>query len=331
MKHYYLEEKFRRYNARRSRRTMERLMAHRKRKNSFFVQRDPSHNKRKPRTIVAPAVFSVVKNHVDTIKFFADIAINIQKKHPLYIDMRNIIDITPDAILYYLLLIKIADKNHVVLQGNAPRDKQAFSIFFTSGFYEYVQSGIDISKIPENKNILKIKRGKKVNGDDVQDIQYYLRMHVHGIKDDWLKVLYGILIECMSNTNEYAGKEFGSKTWWTMALHDRKTDKVLFAFVDDGLGIPETVRKKWFDKSSDAELLQKAVSGKYQMSGSNKKMRNKGLPQIRRYNIEGLIQNLVFVSNNGYYSVEDDKIKKLGDRFTGTMIAWEFPSQRSII
>ena len=186
-----------------------------------------------------------------------------------------------------------------------------------------MKSDLNKFPLPVDSAILKIRTGKDVNGDEAENIQDYLKTHVHNIDIVKLKAIYSILIECMSNTNEYAGETMGEKHWWTMALHDKESDKVLFAFVDNGVGIPSTVKKKWFDNSSDSELLQKAAMGIYQMSGSKEKTRNKGLPQIRKYCKARFIQNLVIISNKGYYSVDND-IKNLDTFFTGTMIAWEF-------
>lgn len=321
MKKLYKEKKFISFNIKRSKHVMKKRSVI-KRKTKQTVVSGRARN-RKLNNIKAPKVLSVVKNPDATIDFLSKISTLIKKSKPVSVKLDEVIELTPDAILYLLVLIEEAKYKNVLFKGSAPRNKKAHSIFVSSGFYDFVKSDLKRFQIPINSDILKIKNGKDVNGKEAENIQNYLKEHVHNISNEKLKAIYSILIECMSNTNEYAGETMGAKYWWTMALHDRESDKVLFAFVDNGVGIPTTVRKKLFDKSTDSELLKRAAKGIYQMSGSKKITRNKGLPQIRKYNEDGFIEHLVIVSNNGYYSVEND-IKNLDKYFKGTMIAWEF-------
>ena len=322
MKKFYKEEKYKRFNAHRSSKIM-RLRTKTKKYKRFLESTSGKVRSRKINSIKAPIVFSIVYNPDFTIKFFKEILFLIKKSKSVFVDLSAVVTITPDAILYLIVLLQEAKYRKISFRGNAPVDKNARNIFTKSGFYDFVKSDLNKFQLPPDSSILKIKIGKNVSGDEAESIQKYLHSHVHNIDNAKLKAIYSILIECMSNTNEYAGQDIGAKHWWTMALHDKTTEKVLFAFVDNGVGIPKTVKTKWLDSSSDSELLKKAASGVYQMSGSKEKSRNKGLPQIRKYNEDGFIQNLVIISNNGYYSVKDDT-KELNDFFTGTMIAWEF-------
>lgn len=322
MKKIYQEEKYIHFNNHRTIKAMKQRTKIKKRKHSLETVSGKVRS-RKINTIKAPVVFSIVYNSDFTIKFFKEILFLIKKGKPIFVNLSAVTIITPDAILYLIVLVQEAKYKKVSFRGNAPLDKNARNIFTKSGFYDFVKSDLNKFQLPPDSSILKIKTGKDVNGNEAESIQKYLQSHVHNINKAKLKAIYSILIECMSNTNEYAGHDIGTKHWWTMALHNKETDKVLFAFVDNGVGIPKTVKTKWFDSSSDSELLKKAASGVYQMSGSKEKSRNKGLPQIRKYNEDGFIQNLVIISNNGYYSVKDDT-KELSDFFTGTMIAWEF-------
>ena len=321
MKRLYQEKSFIQFNQRRSNRIMRRKSRIKRRQKHFKLE--GKLIKRKPYKIKAPDILSIVYNPNQTIDFISEISSSIKKSKMIFIDLKYVTDLTPDAIIYLLVLLKEAKLKNILIRGNAPENSKAFSIFVYSGFYDFVNSGLKKLKTPETQNILKIRSGKNVDGTEVENIQNYLQEHVHNIKEEQLRALYSILIECMSNTNEYAGKEIGDKYWWTMALHDNKSDKVLFAFVDNGVGIPSTVKKNWMDSSTDAEILKKAASGKYQMSGSKKKTRNKGLPQIRAYHDNGLIQHLAIVSNHGYYSADNDT-KIIEIPFTGTLIAWEF-------
>lgn len=323
MKKLYKSQKYKLFNSRRSRRAMKRLSKIKRQPRCKIVLGIPT--KRTFIIIKAPENFSVVYNPKATIDFFLSVFSAMHKGKPVQVNLEFVNKITPDAILYLLVLLQEAKKRKIPFKGNSPKDSVANSAFIHSGFYNFVSSPLNNFTIPADSSILKIKTGKNVNGEDAANIQNYLKEHVHNISSSKLQAIYGILVECMSNTNEYASatKNIGEKYWWTMALHDKKTDKVLFAFVDNGVGIPATVKKNFFDFSSDEELLRKATLGKYQMSGSKNKTRNRGLPQIRKYNEKGLIQNLVIVSNKGYYSINTGAME-LEKKFTGTLIAWEF-------
>lgn len=322
MKKIYQESKFKQFNKHRSDKAMRHL-SDKKAKHASCEIVSGKARKRKPNKVKAPEIFSIAYNSDATIEFLSAILGLIKKSKPVFVDLAVVTKITPDAILYLLVLLQEAKNRNVPFKGSAPNDKTARDIFTKSGFYNFVKSDLNKFMLPADSSILKIKTGKHVNGDEAENIQEYLKTHVHNISPVRLKAIYGILVECMSNTNEYAGGDIGEKYWWTMALHDKESDKVLFAFVDNGVGIPKTVKTKWYDNSSDSELLRKAALGIYQMSGSKAKTRNKGLPQIRKYNDDGFIQNLVIVSNHGYYSAEDGT-KDLEKIFTGTLIAWEF-------
>ena len=323
MKKLYQTVEFKRFNLRRSLRKNKRISRTKKR----HIKLSPidTNNKKKTHSLKVPDTFSIIHNCDDTIKFFIEVLESINKSKSLKIDLSSVKEITPDAIIYLILVLEESKKKGITITGNAPKDRNVFFIFIQSGFYEYVNSNIDITQFSRNENILKIKTGTKVDGNEVEQIQKYLKKLIPTMTSQHLEALYAILIECMSNTNEYAGSKSEEKQWWTMALYDENTKKIFFAFTDNGVGIPATVRKRFIIDQfiSDADTIKKAVSGECEMSGSGEKTRNKGLPQIKTFYEQKLIDNLVFVSNNGYYKVGEYP-KKIKKKFTGTMIAWEF-------
>lgn len=323
MKKFYQTIKFKKFNSRRSSRKQRAIS--KKKKRHIKHRRSTAHHKKRTHCYKVPDNFSIIHNCADTINFFIEVLDSINKSKPLQIDLSSVKEITPDAIIYLILVLEESKKKQISIKGNVPEKQDAFLIFYQSGFYEYVNSNIDTTEIPRNANILTIKSGTQVDGNEGAHIRNYLKERIPTMTTDHLTALYAILIECMSNTNEYASRESEKKKWWTMALYDEKSKKVFFAFADNGVGIPATVRKRFIiDKfSSDADTIRRAVSGEYKISGSREKTRNKGLPQIKSFYEQTLIANLVFVSNNGYYKVGQmpEKLKK---KFTGTMIAWEF-------
>ena len=328
MKKLYKSRKFILFNKHRSEKSI-RYNSRKKHNHTSNSVKINQHFERKYTHISAPKCFSIVHNSVATIDFLSNIQDVISKNHPLFIDLALVTEITPDAIIYLLILFDEASNKSVRIKGNAPLDSNAFSVFYHSGFYKYVSSQYNNERTPQNIDIMQIIKGNNVDGNNVESFTSFIKKHIPKIPNLKLKALYTVLIESMCNTHEYASKNKGEKNWWTMALHDSKTDKNLFTFADNGLGIPATVRKRYnFISKNDAEILELAVSGLYKMSGSKIKTRNRGLPQMKQLNDKDLINNLVFVSNNGYYSINDGQ-QKLNKKFTGTLITWELTNIRS--
>lgn len=280
---------------------------------------------RKKSTITAPSVFSVVHGGDDTIVFFTALMNAIRKKRDITVHLANITEITPDAILYLLLLVEEGKMLDIHIEGDVPQDENARHIFLCSGFYEYVISNAKNST-PNDNNILTIKKGEQVEGEIAAEMQQYLADRIKSVNPRCRKALYSILVECMANTNGHASIEGqNKKNWWAMGLHNKTLGKVLFAFVDNGLGIPATMRRNIIEKMpfSDADMLEKSVTGRYDKASSGESTRNKGLPQIKRLSDNGFIENLILISSKGYYSAKSGR-KILRKRFKGTLITWEF-------
>lgn len=285
----------------------------------------PRQNKKTKKELEAPEVLSVVDNDFETISFLTSISRCIDKEKPVFVNLHNVKQLTPESILYILLLLKKAQDHRISFSGNAPSGKYAFEVFIKSGFYNYVKSKLDTSKISLSEHILQIQNGKIVDGQSAAKLKRFVADHFKLYTQQQLRALYTILIECMSNTNKHADNVQGKKTWWTMAVYNEVENKMSFAFVDNGQGIPQTVRKNFKDfADSDADLIEKACFGGYNKSQTGQKHRNKGLPQIKSFCDMGIIKNLIFVSNTGYYSVSNSRKVKLRKQFKGTIIYWEF-------
>jgi hypothetical protein len=136
----------------------------------------------------------------------------------------------------------------------------------------------------------------------------------------------------MVNTGHHAyEKRFVNWKWWLMALPTTDKKRVHFAFLDNGRGIPTTVRKNFAervsylfgDRTMDSELIFSALEGKYRSRMKNR-WRGKGLPKIFSYSSKDIIENLQIVSNHGYVDCQRNQLKELSDKFHGTLLYWEF-------
>lgn len=321
MKKIYQSKTFKKHNSRRSKRAMKKLS----RRKKIHKNTKPKQPKRLKKELTAPEILSVVDNDFETISFLTSISKCIDDNNHVYVNLHNVKQLTPESILYILLLLTKAQEHKVSFSGNAPSGKYAFEVFIKSGFYNYVKSNLDTRKIALSENILQIQKGKITDGQSAAKLKKFVADHFKSYTPQQLRALYTILVECMSNTNKHADNVQGKKTWWTMAVYNENENKMSFAFVDNGQGIPHTVRRNFKDfADSDADLIEKACYGGYNKSQTGQKHRNKGLPQIKSFCDLGIINNLVFVSNTGYYSVSNKRKIKLRKQFQGTIIYWEF-------
>lgn len=327
MKKSYKLIKFKKFNSRRSERAQKQKRKQKKRKTKrqkFQTVPISKGSTVEYEKIMAPQIFSIVSNSNETIKFLSTIHDFINRRKSFNMDLSCVQSITPDVITYLLLLINEANNTHVSFRGNAPNAQKPKNQFINSGFYDYVKS--NYQNFSFNDDIVAVKKGKKADGDVAEEIRNFMQSKIK-VTNQQLCALYAAIIECMSNTNYHAGRTQGTTYWWTMALYDDSESKVYVSFVDNGLGIPTTVKKKFKNiMNSDETLLREAVDGN-NMSKEGV-FRNKGLPQIKKQFTEGDIENLVFVSNNGYYSLKENSAEYLNHKFIGTLISWEFSGEK---
>lgn len=139
------------------------------------------------------------------------------------------------------------------------------------------------------------------------------------------------LIECMENVahHAYDGRQERrlGKNWWMMGYRDPESHEVYFAFLDQGIGMPATLRFKFRDKwllaPTDEELVLKAFAEP--MSQTREKKRGLGLTGLRKYlekttNAELFVHSWnsrCFLGSNKNPHAEHSNIA-----LHGTLLAW---------
>jgi hypothetical protein len=90
--------------------------------------------------IKAPTNFSLINNVEETLWFFDEIHSLIKKGKSIFLDLKDIKELTTDAILYMLSHIEYCKSRGktVSFTGNFPSDEKCAKIFRTSGFFKYV-------------------------------------------------------------------------------------------------------------------------------------------------------------------------------------------------
>jgi hypothetical protein len=141
------------------------------------------------------------------------------------------------------------------------------------------------------------------------------------------------LIELMGNTFEHASLSVNKEVWWLSVFHDLESKKVCFAFVDNGLGILETIKQrpvyeflKKLNIQSPDKILKEAMKG---VLGSRYKLksRGQGLPSFITSQDRESFGELVVLSNNAIGMISQNNYLTLSNTFNGTLFYWEFDTQ----
>ena len=199
----------------------------------------------------APDTFSFIKNADETIAFFNEIIKSIKmcrhSKKSIFIDIKYIKNVTIDAIMYLLTIInnlKMSYRFRIGFSGNMPNNNKLKQLITESGFYEYVKKEND-DPVNINENNLQIVAGDNCNIEFVTRIVDFVAKRCSSKKV--IDSLYSMLIELTSNTKEHAYESKDKKglfnyRWYCYAncIND---DCIAFSFVDNGKGIPATVKK----------------------------------------------------------------------------------------
>ena len=136
----------------------------------------------------------------------------------------------------------------------------------------------------------------------------------------------------MANTKNHAYNiTRKDQKWWLISCYDEDSKKVNFTFMDNGDGIPFTLRKniieRFFDplikKQNDGKLILSALKGEFR-TRTKKHYRGTGLPKIFSYSKEKQIENLIIISNKGYVDCDSEQSKELSRKFFGTLLSWDF-------
>ena len=288
------------------------------------------HNKRhQPKFIEAPKNFSFVENPDESMKFLNDFEEIIKtSKVNVMQDFSNIEKVTPDALLYMMLHIENIDDskiNNIDIGGILPKKKECKKLFQKSGFIEQINSR-ELNLKDIDKDILTIRVGNKTESKIAQEVVKHVR--------EWLKVerketksIYNILIESMTNTHNHAYKNHNKEDKWYLMAYNYDNE-VHFVFLDNGYGIPSTLKTKLIDyisgiKYSDNKLVMSALTGKELRSQTGEVKRGKGLPKIYEHSKEDNIKELIIITNKAFVNCKTNQIKNINTSFKGTLISWK--------
>lgn len=301
------------------------------RKNDIEIQRQIAL--KKPIEKKAPYNFSLIDNTSECIKYLNDCKKLLHKKEVIYIDIEQVINITPDAIA--LLAACTNDESfrgrYGQIQGNAPKDRTLSRMFIESGFYNFVNSNQILKKAQKEKENLFHKESHfQVQPNIAKEACLYGTKHVFSNVSP-LPELYEMLIEAMSNTNNHANKtEPGSTKWW-LYVYNAPEHKTCYSFIDLGVGIFDSLpvskykkMKKAIGFSHNADLVSDLLNGKIKSREKiDNKIRGKGIPQIAYNSSFDYFFKAFIISNDVKIDLKTKKAERIKENFSGTILYWE--------
>lgn len=325
-----------------------------KRKNKKYKSKTKIQNniEHPYKTFTVPKKFSIVNNPEETIKFFnsmIDVVEKIRKeikenRNIMYffkIDMKEVEFITGDALMYLLTVIKnTRGKKSLPVNwiGNFP-DKQEIKEFLqASGYLEYMKT--DKKNLKKTNEKIQIRTGKTYvyNAENMDIRKEVVDFTIQKLNKDKkeLQFLFNILTEVITNIEHAYNIEnelIFDPSWYIMVENDN--DKIKYTFMDNGLGIPTTVKKKTFEEilkkfniDKEYKYIKTALDGSYKRTQTEKRERSTGLPDVYEKLKSKKISNLIIVSNKAYYC--ENNPKDIEESLVGTVLCWEIEKERKV-
>jgi anti-sigma regulatory factor (Ser/Thr protein kinase) len=301
--------------------------------NTNFLELSTNYSKpAKRHKLHMPNICSIIDNRDETIVFFNDVLYYVNERIPVFIDSKHVQKITPDAMLYFILILEeIHNKhNNYSLRGNMPKDKYCKKMLQESGFLSYVSS--HKNKYKKDTDIFTIREGEQTESQIAKEVLQYVKKHLNIEQSNKnTRAIYALIIEAMANTHNHAVVSHKDKKKWYLMAYYTEDGNVEFAFLDSGAGIPKTIRQNFNEKikflfqsegAADHTLIASALNGDFRTQTGQRK-RGKGLPKMNELAQEGYIKDLVIISNKGYVNPTNDIKHNLNEKFHGTLISWK--------
>lgn len=275
--------------------------------------------------IHAPEIFTLQHPYcIKTIEFINQIKLVGSSKRKINIRLNTVIEIGDGAISMMLSVINELVREGVAVVGNKPIDGAVKSKLERSGFFKYARTSID----PLNNDIKNTILTTGDRGTSHQKIAHEVRKSVTTIwsKEARCPELFGGIVEMIRNSCDHAFPEVEQIVWHLGMTHYDQSNTVHFSFVDNGQGVLPSFKSRFVNKFStffkdDIDLLKSAFENGIE-SRTGLKWRGKGLPTIYDLFKEGIICNLVVITNDVYLDFGKGFFVNLPAHFSGTYYYW---------
>lgn len=333
MKKIYATSEYKKRNNKRAKdRLKQRLLSKRKAKEKRkalmgvpIVRQREHRDNNKYESLKAPTNFSFVENTVEMLAYFENIQRHINRRKPVFVNLKEIANLTNDAIVLLLAFINSPKiTKNIPIRGNYPKDNVLRKVFQESGVF-----GVNGNE-NEPKNYILTRQNKKAEGGIANELIKRATKIVFG-QEARCPGVYRALMESMANTCYHAKpQQIAYETWWLTVYHDEAQNKVSFAFIDLGVGIFKSskmtgLREKltsFFGITDNRDVLKEIISGN-KISSTKIPYRGKGLPNIYKGLERNYYSNLKIISNDVKADLTTNNYEKLSKEFNGTFLYWE--------
>ena len=298
----------------------------------------PKFSEPKIITIGVPYEFCFLTNTVRCAEFFKSL-LEYENDDTLFpytkikLDLSGLTSVDFAATMLLTAVGEELALRKVILQGNRPKEDECEHYLQESGFYNQKidDKGRRIIQ-PGKSSFTKVGRGEvRVEQRQLKEF-YELSVAAYknvGNNDINLLDTHSVLIkEICGNAAEWSDSErknwiIGSKT---------EPDRTVFVVLDLGVGILNSLYRKFssqfadfFTNATDDKILGKAFDEQYE-SKSKESNRNRGLPFIKKCAEDGIVSELMVISNNVRLCFDDIsqnwEFAKDKDVFAGTLYSW---------
>jgi hypothetical protein len=289
---------------------------------------------------IAPRIFSLIHNAEQTIGFIRQLTSLLESRRPVFVSLKEVSQIPHDGVVVLLSVMVQFKSAGIGFTGDMPREAGAAAVLRKSRFFSVLRKNVIESDFYE------IGSGSAIHTHANRSVDAELSAR---IIERASKTLWGearrcqgaqrVFVELMHNTNNHASeKGKGEKHWWVSVQHQPKKKRVVFSFVDFGIGVFQSLDNKAFDNKwhawrskaytlisnlDNAGIFRLILQGVLHQSVTKNYYRGKGLPGIRDVVHRNGVSNLVMLTNDVYANVSEDSYRTLKLPFNGTFVQWE--------
>lgn len=226
------------------------------------------------------------------------------------------------------------------LTGTYPLNANVSKLLYDLGFYK----ALDIRKPktlkdPPDKFFVQIASHNQTQAEVSYRLLETFRK-IDALSQAEQRMLQVAIVECMDNAKEHAypkgsNQPYLLREWWLCGYADPETQTAQFSFFDQGVGIPETVRRKqkmsmgeFFTNWSDASWINVAVKKKVSRHASDR--RGHGLEKLMhildRHGTSGVLR---VAGGAGMVEFTPGKSNPLtvANPLDGTLISWQLTAR----
>lgn len=349
MKKYWHDPSYKRFHRKRSIRSLNRRLRFKNyRRIENLKKNGLSKTERKIRsqakkhshritTVKAPEVMCFLEMPDEMSAFIAILKMHEEKKRPVYVDLSDVQTLELNAVTVLLSVMVRFKSSRVKFNGNLPHNQQAARLLVESKFFDHLQNRFAESSAYDLPGSSIYTHGKlRVDSEFSDKLIGYAAETVWG-ESRRCQGLQLAFIELMQNTNNHASPQQGGQHYWISLHHIKEENKVVFTFVDFGVGIFESLSakrpgeklynvvmrllKRWGQDRCD--VLRRIFAGELHKTATQQYYRGKGLPALHKAFRENRISKLAMITNNVFYNSQDEQYVQLGKNFSGTLITWE--------